>query len=56
MPVGKDRSFEYMVLAGWSEGEVLKTAREFKEYVLRAAKEYNNPPVAKIGPVERKEK
>ncbi len=51
---GKDRAFEYMLLAGWSEGEVLNTADRFKEYVLQTAKEYNNPPVMKLGAVERK--
>jgi hypothetical protein len=54
IPVSKDRSYEYMLLAGWSEGEVLNTAEQFKEYVFKTAKEYNNPPIIKIGPVERK--
>ena len=51
---GKDRAFEYMILAGWSEGEILNTAESFKEYVLKTAKEYNNPPLLKLGKVERK--
>lgn len=53
---GKDRAFEYMLLAGWSEGEILNTAEQFKEYVFKTSKEYNNPPVVKMGAVERKGK
>ncbi|MHB9030748.1 MAG: DUF4861 family protein [Candidatus Latescibacterota bacterium] len=56
VPVNKDRSYEYMLLGGWSEGEVLNTAGQFKEYVFKTAREYNNPPVIKIGTVERKAK
>ena len=32
-----------MLAAGWSEGEVLKTAAEFRDYVVGVAKEYNKP-------------
>jgi hypothetical protein len=53
---GKDRAFEYMLLAGWSEGEKLNKAPDFKAYVFKTAKEYNNPPVVRLGPVERKPK
>ena len=38
-----DRSFEYIVAAGWSEGSVHQTAAEFQEYVLRTAEEFNTP-------------
>jgi hypothetical protein len=38
-----DGEFEYMIAAGWSEGEVLKTAASFRDYVIQAAKEYNSP-------------
>ena len=32
-----------MLAAGWSEGEVLKTASAFRDYVVQAAREYNSP-------------
>ena len=38
-----DGEFEYMLAAGWSEGEVLKTASAFRDYVVQAAREYNSP-------------
>lgn len=38
-----ERSFEYMIAAGWSEGAVNKTPAEFQDYVLRTAREYNAP-------------
>lgn len=38
-----DGKFEYMLAAAWSEGPTLKTADEFKQYVIKAAREYNAP-------------
>ena len=38
-----ERSFEYLVAAGWSEGTVNQTAGQFEEYVLRTAEEFNSP-------------
>lgn len=38
-----DRSFEYLIAAGWSEGEQRKTAEAFGAYVERVAREYNAP-------------
>ncbi len=38
-----DRSFEYLIAAGWSEGSVNRTAKEFQAYVLRVAEELNSP-------------
>jgi hypothetical protein len=38
-----ERSFEYMIAAGWSEGAVNQTAEEFQDYVLRTAEEFNSP-------------
>lgn len=35
--------YEYMIAAGWSEGEVLKTAAEFRDYVVGVSREYNSP-------------
>ena len=39
----EQRSFEYLIAAGWSEGSVNRTAEEFEEYVLRTAEEFNSP-------------
>nr|WP_294895121.1 DUF4861 family protein [uncultured Pedobacter sp.] len=39
----KDHSYEYMLLAAWSEGAVLNTKEQFKNYVEQTAIEYNNP-------------
>jgi hypothetical protein len=39
-----ERSFEYLIAAGWSEGVVNRTPTEFQEYVLRTAEEFNSPP------------
>jgi hypothetical protein len=39
-----DRSYEYMIAGAWCEGAVNKTADEFKQYMITAALEYNNPP------------
>jgi hypothetical protein len=49
-----DRSFEYMIAAGWSEGAVLKTAPEFRDYVIGAAREYNSPIRSGGAVVQRK--
>ena len=38
-----ERSFEYLIAAGWSEGVVNKTPAEFQDYVVRTAREYNAP-------------
>jgi hypothetical protein len=43
VPVTADRRFEYMIAAGWSEGEGPKTAAAFAAYVEQAAREYNAP-------------
>jgi hypothetical protein len=42
-PARADGKYEYMIAAGWSEGEVLKTATEFRDYMVGVAKEYNSP-------------
>jgi hypothetical protein len=57
IPVGKDRSYSYMLVAAWSEGEVCNTTKSFKEYVLKCAGEYNNPvDVVNLIVEEKKEK
>ena len=43
VPVTADRSFEYLIAAGWSKGSVNRTADEFKSYVLSTAREYRHP-------------
>ncbi len=39
----KQREFEYLIAAGWSEGSVNKNAAEFQSYVLNTAEEFNAP-------------
>jgi len=43
IPVPDDLTFEYFFAGGWSEGSVNRTAEEFKEYVLKSAREFNSP-------------
>jgi len=44
IPVNETKTFEYLIAGGWSEGSLNRTADEFKDYVLKAAQEFNNPP------------
>ncbi len=55
IPETGNRSFEFMGFGGWSEGLVCSGAEEFKEYVVTAALEYNNPLIVERLTVERKE-
>ena len=50
----EDLTYEYMLFGAWSEGSVLNTTEEFKEYVLKTALEYNNPIEIKDLKVEKK--
>ena len=43
VPAGKDKAFEYLIAAGWSEGAVNQTAEEFTAYVRRVAKDFSSP-------------
>lgn len=43
LPKTNDLAYEYMLAAGWSEGSLNRTAEEFKEYVRKAAREFNHP-------------
>ncbi|MDD8016043.1 MAG: neutral/alkaline non-lysosomal ceramidase N-terminal domain-containing protein, partial [Acidobacteriota bacterium] len=43
LPKTSDLAYEYMLAAGWSEGSLNRTAGEFKEYVRKAAREFNHP-------------
>ena len=54
MPVSRDRTFEYLVFAGWSEGFANATEQTFESYVLRTVEEYNHPLSLEVGPVEEK--
>ncbi len=49
-----DHSFDYLLFAAWSEGEVLNTQKEFEDYVIRTASEFNKPVVVECGEVEKK--
>lgn len=51
---GKDLSFEYLVAASWSEGGPYKTNEDFKEYIIKTSKEYENPLKAVLGKIEVK--
>ncbi|MCD4769213.1 MAG: hypothetical protein K8R35_03485 [Bacteroidales bacterium] len=42
-PVTADRSFEYLIAAGWSNGSVNRTVDDFKKYVLSTARKYRYP-------------
>ncbi|MEX2573175.1 MAG: DUF4861 family protein [Balneolaceae bacterium] len=44
IPVNGDRSYEYLIAAGWSDAPEYTTAEEFQQYVLDTVHEYNNPP------------
>lgn len=48
MPVTKDLSYQYMVFAGWSLGEVRNNEKEFIDYVETERIKYNTPPAIKI--------
>ena len=45
MPLTGDLSYEFLCAGAWSEGAVLSNAAEFKEYVITAGREYNNPVI-----------
>ncbi|MGQ9638485.1 MAG: DUF4861 family protein [Thermodesulfobacteriota bacterium] len=54
IPLTTDLTYEYLIAAGWSEGTVNRTAKEFKDYVLRIQKEYTHPIAIKDVKLERK--
>ncbi len=43
VPARADATYEYMIAAGWSEGQVLRTAESFADYVAVSARGYNSP-------------
>lgn len=44
IPAQADHNYRYMLAAGWSEGEVLKTPEAFADYVAASARSYASPP------------
>ena len=56
LPATDDLTYEFLGAAGWSEGLVMSSPEEFKEYVIKTALEYNNPPVIENMIVERSKK
>lgn len=54
IPVTGDHTFEYMIAGAWSEGAVYNTAESFKAYVMKTAREYNNPVTVTFGNLEQK--
>ena len=55
VPVTDDKTYEYMLFAAWSEGQVYNTPETFKEYVLKSVREYNNPVKVEVGGVDKKD-
>jgi hypothetical protein len=56
MPVTPNLSYEYMVVAGWSLGQVNNNEKDFIKYVETEGLKYNNPPIVKIKEYEVKGK
>jgi len=48
--------YEYLIAAAWSEGEILKTMADFKEYVLKTSKRYFQSPEVNVSGIEKKVK
>ena len=44
IPAQADRTYRYMIAAGWSEGEVLRTPEAFADYVEASARSFASPP------------
>ncbi len=55
IPVRKNISYEYLIAGAWSEGSFLSSPEEFKDYVIKTAKEYNNPIEIRDFKIETKE-
>jgi hypothetical protein len=54
IPLTDDRTFEYLMFAGWSEGFVNRTEQVFEKYVVLTVEQYNHPLRIEVGPVEQK--
>ncbi len=55
IPTREDLSYEYLIAGAWSEGSILNTSDEFKDYIIKTAKEYNNPVEVIIKGIETKQ-
>ncbi|MCE5231065.1 DUF4861 domain-containing protein [bacterium] len=55
-PVPENRSFDYIMLAGWSKGYQVKSSDEFHQYVKENVAAFNEPMQVKIGQLETIEK
>ena len=51
-PVTEDKSFEYMMLAGWNFGYQVNTAAEFDSYVDQNVALFNKPLQLEVGDIE----
>lgn len=47
-------SYEYMIFAAWSEGEVYNNQKDFETYVKKTMKEFNNPTDVQFVNIESK--
>jgi len=56
IPVTGDLSYEYLIAGAWSGGAVYNSPGKFKEYVIKSAKEYNNPVKVRFEGIEYKDK
>jgi hypothetical protein len=54
IPARPDRTYRYVLAAGWSEGEVLKTPQAFADYVEASARGFARPPRLETVRVETK--
>ena len=54
VPARADRTYRYVLAAGWSEGEVLKTPEAFSDYVAASARGVASPPRLEAVQEERK--
>lgn len=54
MAMNPNRSFEYLIVGGWSFGTVNNNEKSFVEYVETETLKYNNPPKVVIGNYEKK--
>jgi len=51
----ENKSYEYMLIAGWSDGAVYNTKESFDSYAQKCALEYNNPVNASLVKTEQKQ-
>lgn len=54
-PVPRDKSFDYIMLAGWSRGYQVNDSKKFNKYVTENVAVFNKPMQVKVGPLEMKQ-